>query len=201
MAVTAKKCERCGVGIQPATATRTGGLCVPCATGTREAIEKGRERNRRQKELRESPHRRYWSALVDRVERSAGRFDALTSAEQLYDAGCVLDSEVYNGGFEQFFDNSSGRLYSSALACLTALGAHQCLALLLQAKELLFPGRDVPVDTAARRAVLRTSSSPELARALDALDASYHADPDELGAKRDAFAAENRLFDGRLTTR
>lgn len=59
-------CERCGVQILPATARRTGGLCMPCSTGTREAIERGRrERNQRLRELSDldEPEDGYQEAL------------------------------------------------------------------------------------------------------------------------------------------
>jgi len=36
-------CNRCGVQIQLATAGRTGGLCMPCKNGTRQAIEAARQ--------------------------------------------------------------------------------------------------------------------------------------------------------------
>ena len=187
-------CARCGVQILPLTATRTGGLCMPCSTGTREAIEQGREWNQRERDHRDSPRGRYWANLVHRVHDSPDGFKSLSESEQLYFAGCVFDGEVYNGGLQQFFFNSSGDHYAHVMMCLASVGAHQCLALLEQAKRALFPDRDVPPDTGERRRLLRVTLTPEVAQHLDRLDDVYYSDPDTLGSRLDAFALERQLF-------
>ena len=57
-------------------------------------------------------------------------WQALTTVEQHVLAVQVLDGEVRNGGFAQYFFNSSGNNWPSALAGLEAIGATKHLALL-----------------------------------------------------------------------
>ena len=67
-------------------------------------------------------------------------FAALTPAEQV--AYCVdaLEREVANGGFEQFFGNSSGDTAAETLAALETIGAMKAAALLREAMACLPQG-------------------------------------------------------------
>jgi len=50
-------------------------------------------------------------SLVERVCRSPDGFEKLSDAEKLYYALTLLQDEVNNGGFHQFFFNSSGSYF------------------------------------------------------------------------------------------
>jgi hypothetical protein len=76
-----------------------------------------------------------------------------------YFAVCCFDGELYNGGFDQFFANSSGSYYQHALVGLEELGAQQVVELLRRAKQVLFDFAEVPTDTGQRRMLLRTTCS------------------------------------------
>jgi Domain of unknown function (DUF4375) len=52
--------------------------------------------------------------------------------------GKYLSGEVYNGGFYQYFDNTSADSYHYAELGLIRLGATHSLGLLQKAKEHLF---------------------------------------------------------------
>lgn len=186
-------CTKCGTLILPATAQKTGGLCRPCSTGKREAIERSKAYYHKERELnRTDPERLFWKALVGRVY-SPGGFDALHAPEKKYFAAQVLLGEVYNGGFEQFFYNHSGDYFTIVSQTLLELGAQRCLRLLRRAKEILFAKDDVPLYTPDRRRYLASHPIKER-QALEVLDKEFWSDPDALHEKLSAFAREHRLF-------
>lgn len=187
-------CQKCGVLILPATAERNGGVCVPCKNGTRESLEKSRAYYQEQRELdRTDPERLLWRALVDRVYHAEGGFNALSEHEQKYYVGHILLGEVYNGGFEQFFSNSSGEYYVQASEILLELGAQNSLRLLRQAKDILFPSQIVPTNTTKRRELLAANGTSYDNR-LDALDSEFYKDPDALYERLAAYGREHGLF-------
>lgn len=122
-------------------------------------------------------------------------FDALTEPERI--AYCVdaLEREVNNGGFFQFFENSSGDTAVETVAALEAIGAASAAQLVRRAIAA-FPGGTPPVDRDQRLAIL--DDMPEEARkAWSALDDEFYLYPDDLAdllrryvtAHRDEFRA------------
>jgi hypothetical protein len=188
-------CHRCGVSILATTAARTGGVCVPCKRGTREGIEASKEWHRLERERdMTDPYRRLWRTLVDRVEHTTEGFGGLSAPEQSYFAVVLLEGEVYNGGFDQYFFNSSSAYFTEARRGLLELGAKRCVALLEGVKVAIFGKGDVPIDTAERRALLRDRHSPELARQLDELDQAFWQDEDGFATRLEDFARQHRLI-------
>ena len=191
------KCLECGVSILTDTAARTGGKCIPCARGTRAQIERGRRRAAEQRErertndealnrLRsksqpifgdfleeDDPIGVLWSFLVATVfHDESGREDvnALTaSAKALYLAQ-ILEAEVFNGGFHQYFSNSSGKHAHETLALLHELGVPRRADLLQRAIDK-FPRKCVPPDREERNDELDKVGF----QTLEALDGEYYA--------------------------
>ncbi|MBY6031566.1 DMP19 family protein [Marinobacter daepoensis] len=179
-------CAECGAAILPGTAERTGGLCMPCKNGNRKNIEQAKAYYRRERELDKTcPFRALWRELVDKVYNREGGFSQLTDDEKLYYAVNVLIGEVYNGGFNQYFDNSAGGHYRHAELGLIQLGATHSLELLRQAKATLFGAADVPGNRAERFAALDQIAEPPN---LKALNDQFYEDPDALEDKLRAFA-------------
>lgn len=179
-------CAKCGAAILPSTSERTGGLCMPCKNGNRKNIEQAKAYYRRERELDKTcPFRAFWRQLVDKVYNGDGGFAQLTDDEKLYYAVNVLIGEVYNGGFNQYFDNSAGGHYRHAEHGLIRLEATHSLELLRQAKVALFGEADVPENRAERFAALDQFAEPPY---LDALDDDFYKDPDALEDKLRAFA-------------
>ncbi|WDE06720.1 DMP19 family protein [Thalassomonas viridans] len=181
-------CTECGVAVLPSTAERTGGLCMPCKNGTRKNIEQSKEYYKRERELDKTcPFRALWRGLVDKVYKQEGGFAALSEDEKLYYSVNALGGEVYNGGFVQYFDNSSGETYRYAELGLVRLGATSSLKLLRKAKEELLGSGSVPKDQAERWAAIKKhSDEPD----LDGLDTEFYKDPDQLDKKLESFAVE-----------
>jgi hypothetical protein len=138
-------------------------------------------------------------ALVKRVcdgpDFDPSRFDALGAAEKTYYAVQCLVGEVHNGGFSQFFSNSSGALYGHALDGLMAMEAFRSAQLTLRAKALLFGSQAVPVDSKARNDLLPDFEDlDELEAELDSIDRLFWEDPDNLSERGEQFARQHGLF-------
>jgi Domain of unknown function (DUF4375) len=135
--------------------------------------------------------------FIERVHNAVAASTDSSDAEKLYWTVALLRNEVNNGGFHQYFFNSSGSYYEYGEKGLVTLGALQTLDLLRQAKEIVFPGVSVPADTEIRRNLLPVvepdSPSPEWARKLDELDQRFYANADNLTPRLEAFARQQGL--------
>lgn len=188
-------CTRCGELILQETAAKNGGLCMPCKGGYRERIEQGKLRREQQSAYEQSSERKYWLMLVDRVHKQPKGFDELLQSEKTYFAVSCLIGEVFNGGFEQFFSNSSGELYGLALDGLFEMEAEVSAALLVQAKEVLFGDATVPQDRMVRIERMSAKNLEAPARGqLEGLDKAFCADQDHLDERCKSFALGHRLY-------
>lgn len=190
-------CRACGHLILPTTAARNEGLCIPCKGGYRQNIEDGKRFHTERRRYLASPQALYWSALVNRVYDGGEGFAGLSPAERSYYAVSVLSGEVHNGGFDQYFGNSSGDQYQAARAGLRELEAEDALALLERAAALLFGDGPVPVSQAERQLRMPTwADEPDrdCEAALDALDTRFYALADALGERLLAHARHHALF-------
>ena len=189
-------CTKCGESIHPDTAAQNAGLCMPCKGGYRDRIEAGKIRRNAERIYEQSAERKYWLKLVDRVHRTTEGFDGLPSAEKTYFAVSCLIGEVYNGGFDQFFSNSSGEMYGAALDGLWEFEAIASAGLLIQAKEVLFGSKPVPVDRRQRLRLMPTienDAAPEHQQ-LEELDKAFWEDPEKLGERCKVFANKHGLY-------
>jgi hypothetical protein len=123
-------CPECGALISASTARRMKGLCVLCKT----------------KHKTTNPLSLLYLSLIQRVHDSPGGFAALGEAEKLFYALSLFRNEINNGGFEQFFRNSSGSYYQDIESGLARLDESQNLEPLRHAKQIVFPTVPVPAD-------------------------------------------------------
>lgn len=190
-------CLECGARMLAATAAHTGGICMACKKGIRKSIEASKIYY--QQQLKSDPFRDHWKALVQRVYGAPDGCFCLSHHEQTYYLGCVFEGEVYHGGLGQFFDNSSGDFYRETLDALVELGAMRCHAILLAAKQTLFPQNDPPRDKAVRMAAMpEYPDEPDAPRPLwdlelDRLDDEFYTDPDKLGERLRRYALDHKL--------
>jgi hypothetical protein len=102
-------------------------------------------------------HHRLDGSLVHAILaelKVVGRWQSLSLPRRGFAAVRLLESEVTNGGFDQYFFNSFGDSVREALEGLQLMGATD-YARLVQAAVHLFPNSDVPRDPAARRKALQ----------------------------------------------
>ena len=176
-------CKSCGASILPSTAQKNDGECMPCRGGYRvSSIAEGKLRRKKEKERFDAPDAVFWRSLVTRVYDENLGFSSLTEPEKLFFALCLLEGEVYNGGIEQFFTNSSGDYYTFSVMGLEILNADVWLSLLLEAKHLLFGNQDVPTNTEMRRRILLRvdldSDESEISRSLNNIDKRFYEELD-----------------------
>lgn len=187
-------CTTCGVSILSETAERNSGLCMPCKGGYREDIEASRRFNEKQKKLHESPAAKHWLWLVSQVNNEPG-FNYLSSANQCYFSVGLLDGEVYNGGFDQYFSNSSADFYDFALKGLAEMGAVESYRLLELAGQLYFGADQVPTLQEKRLQYLGTNLLTEdQSLQIEELDRLFCMYPDMLQERIANYALMRRLF-------
>ena len=196
-------CVRCGDSIHPDTASRNAGLCIPCTRGNQLTTEQRNENHRKQREEErarlESPQYKYWSSLISRVYGDDGGFGSLQHGDRLYYLINVLTGEVHNGGFDQFFSNSSGDHYAETVEALSEVGDQSTLRLLREAKSALFTQDEVPANRIARFELMATSSKEhpryESAwKALEELDTRFYASASNVDAALDRVVKTYSLY-------
>ncbi|MGD0401109.1 MAG: DMP19 family protein [Syntrophobacteraceae bacterium] len=132
--------------------------------------EDTREMNRRLIRLAEGSEVRFWRV----------NYDALSVPERFFRAIWELEAEVNNGGFHQYFSNSSGRLVPDVIDALHAIGAIQMANIVGRAIEAVGPDVSWSDDTA--RQARMDDLSPEIVEALNDLGQAFYAYPDNLTA-------------------
>lgn len=173
---------------------------MPCKGGYKKNIEASKLRRSEEKKQRESPAGKHWLWLVQVVYASPNGFSELSAANQAFFAVAALEGDVYNGGFDQYFFNSSGDYYSQAVSALMEMSATNTLRLLISAKGVVFGAMPVPLSTSERRSVLKATAVTEAQERerslkLDALDELFWKDPDKLSERAAAFAERHGLHE------
>ncbi len=164
---------------------------MACKNGIRANLEQAKAYYQRERELENScPFRSYWRDLVSRVFDSQGGFESLNDNEKLYYSVNCLNSEIHNGGFAQYFDNSVGERAAYAEIGLATLGANDALRLFREARYIAFGDAEVPVDRLVR---MKAVEREGVFTALDKLDDEYYKDLDNLGNKLEQFALDKGL--------
>jgi hypothetical protein len=138
------------------------------------------EMNHRLVKLAKSSECRFW-----RLD-----YDALSLPKRVFRAIWELESEVNNGGFHQYFSNSSGSLVPNVVDALRAIGAVAMAGIVGCAIEAVGPSVSWS-DDSARQASLG-DLSPEAMEKLDELDQAFYAYPDDLTALLYRFVSKHR---------
>ncbi len=178
------RCPQCGNTFLAQTAATTGGLCVPCASGTRSTL--GSVKKRYEAFLEQTKiQRAIWSGIVDRVHAVGGGLNSLAPAERTYYLLSCLDAELWQGGLHTYFHNSSGDHYQGTLLALNEVQCPVWIEYLAKAAAILFPGGALPSNTDERRKLLPwwpkgDDTKPEWDRRLDELQAEYKPRLEEL---------------------
>jgi hypothetical protein len=126
------------------------------------------DKNRILIQLAESPRSHYGKVAYEKQSK----------AQQVFSAVWGLESEVNNGGFAQYFENSAGGMAVDTEAWLRAIGARRAAEIVAEAVAL-FPGGPPPRDHDARQQRL-AGASAEVRAAWDRLDQEFFKYPDDL---------------------
>ena len=193
-----QKCKICGIGIPADSAVLIAlNLCSGCRKD-RDEKTRARKIDFEERIIKAfsapNPERDLWSNLVSRVyvDKESATLKLLNRQEKTYYLVIAFSGEVRNGGFSQFFTNSSGKFYQETIESLSDLNAKKTLDLLLQAKTLFFGDREPPVDRYERHQAM--IPDPHSSSSGDHLDKQFYADPDNLDQLIKAFALEKKLI-------
>ena len=126
------------------------------------------------------------------MHHTSGGLSSLRDKEKIYYAVGCLVGEVYNGGLQQFFFNGAGSMYGTALDGLLILAAQETAELLVCAKNLLFGKDPVPVDTDARRNLLKLANDFP---GLDELDQKFWKNTENIDERCKKYALSHGLYE------
>ncbi len=96
-----------------------------------------------------------WLSLMAKEE--AQGYESLTPEERVFWNVYLLELEVDNGGYDQYFHNSSGEYANEVVAALRTLGAVRAAEITQAAIDAVFPRGFVPVDQEQRWQQMRES--------------------------------------------
>ena len=102
---------------------------------------------------------KHFAAVYDKVEKVG--LNNVTKKEQVMYVLYLLVVEVWNGGFEQYYSNSSGEYALEAYELLLEVGSKNSARILKKANDL-FPGGKPDKDRTIRNEQLEKISSSEL---------------------------------------
>ena len=114
----------------------------------------------------------------------------LSEAERIFYITQILEMEVNNGGFSQFFYNSSGDFSNELVGAFTAIGANTTASICQKAIDAF--GRDIPVDRDERQEMLDELESDELDEILEECDNAFFAYEDDLNELNYNFVVKNK---------
>ena len=117
---------------------------------------------------------------------------ALSEAERIFYITQTLEMEVNNGGFSQFFYNSSGNFSNELVGAFTAIGANATAAICQKAISAF--GRDIPVDRDEREEMLDELESDEFDEILEKCDNAFCDYEDNLNELNYNFVMKNKEF-------
>ena len=104
--------------------------------------------------------------------------EKLSPAEQIFFICTILEQEVNNGGFDQFFCNSSGNFANRIVDAFLTIGAEEIASICKDALAA-FP-ESLPEDWAERQEYLDETSTEEIQDILSACDDRFYEYPEDL---------------------
>jgi Domain of unknown function (DUF4375) len=114
------------------------------------------------------------------IPHEGSAFDALPERDRILVAIWGLEADVNNGGFDQYYFNSSGDRAFFAAEALERIGASQMAAIVREANALFGPeGPSRDRDHRVRRLFEITADDEDL---FDALDRRFFEYPDDISA-------------------
>lgn len=117
--------------------------------------------------------------LFDRVESSG--LSSLTGPERVLFSVWGAAGQIENGGFDQFFYNSSGDYAAEAVEAFRAIGAVAKAAVIARALAL-FPNAAPPRDRDERIGALDALTARAGEDVFESLDEAFYASPEDVDA-------------------
>jgi len=128
-------------------------------------------------------------SLVVAIEGALLAKATLSPAERVVVAVEALEREVNNGGYNQFFFNSSSEYVRDIVDCLTAAGCPNAAAITAEAIAVLNPQPGWTAEDISNAAADMDESDDER---LSALDERFYEYPDPIAERLFAFVQDHR---------
>ncbi|WP_210465765.1 DMP19 family protein [Rufibacter roseolus] len=120
------------------------------------------------------------------------KMDALSQPQKLFFFNQNLEREINNGGFNQFYYNSSGDFAHQTVESLNAIGADKTAEILKKANGQ-FPNQTVPKDRAERQEIVEQIEE-EANVVWEELDQQFFDYEDDLNSLNLEFVRKNKSF-------
>ncbi|MBK8706124.1 MAG: DMP19 family protein [Saprospiraceae bacterium] len=116
--------------------------------------------------------------------------DKLTEEQKLFYYNQCLEREINNGGFNQYFFNSSGDFAHKTVQSLKTIGANKTADILQKAIDQ-FPNSNVPEDRTERQEILEQIQETA-DQVWEELDQKFFSYEDDLNTLNIEFARKNK---------
>jgi hypothetical protein len=114
----------------------------------------------------------------ERTDFGRIEFARQSEEQKVFSAIWGLESQVNNGGFEQYFCNPGGEVANFAPIALARIGAHKCAAIVSDALRTVSID-PLPTDHAMRNALMRSLGSAA-SEELAVLNTEFFSYPEDL---------------------
>ena len=120
------------------------------------------------------------------------RLDKLTEPQKNFYFNQCLEREVNNGGFSQYFTNSSGEYAHQTVETLKLIGANNFAKILQKAIDK-FPSKTVPQDSGERQEIVEQieENNDEV---WEKLDDKFYEYPEDLNQLNINYIMQNKEF-------
>lgn len=118
-----------------------------------------------------------WDIVSEKADYGDNMF-ALNQEERVFYIVQQLEMEVNNGGFSQFFYNSSGDLSNELVYACNEIYAYRLAEICQRALDTF--GRPMPVDRMEREEFLDEFENDRVDEILDACDEAFYKYPDDI---------------------
>lgn len=124
--------------------------------------------------------------------RYGDEIDRLSTPEQVFYICTELEQEVNNGGFDQFFYNSSGNFSNRIVECFIAIGADETADICKTALAAF--SSPLPVNRDERQTYLDEAVTDEISDILSACDDRFYDYPDDLETLSYQYIMKNKAY-------
>lgn len=118
------------------------------------------------------------------------KMEKLSPPERVFFITQNVEMEVNNGGFSQFFYNSSGDFAGEMVEAFREIGAEKTAAICQQALDAV--GQPLPQNRAERIELIEAIETDALTEALNACDDAFYEYQDDLNALTDAYVKQHQ---------